>query len=75
MVIREVTIMTYPDHQDQLSFFSKTHSVNILTDTTFRDAYLLCGRINMLPFSYPPTPSTSVSHCVPRAGLETESAE
>jgi hypothetical protein len=29
----------------------------------------------MLPFSYPPTPSTSVSHCVPRAGLETESAE
>lgn len=75
MVIRGVMIMTHPGHQDQLLFFSKTQSVNILTDAKFREAYLLYGRINMLPFNYLSAPSTNVSHCAPRARLETGSAE
>lgn len=49
--------MSYPDHQDQLSFFNKTQSVNILSDTKFRDAYLLYRRINTLPSGYPSSPS------------------
>lgn len=60
MVIRGFMKMACPDHQDQLSFFDKTQSADILSDAKFRDAYLLYRRVNRLPFGSRSTPSVGL---------------